>query len=266
MKRIAFIDDQIDNFHANTFARLLAENDTGFALSAVWARQRDGLSEWAAKHSVPAVDSIADLASLADYLMVLAPSTPETHPELCAEAFRLGKTTYVDKTFAPDTVAARAIFALADEYGVAIQTSSVLRYTELQVHCADRPEQPPQSISTWASGGNFNEYLIHPLESVVSAMGSEIEAITAEEVAGFTRITLRFSRNRIATIHFHVGHQTPFFHVVSDAERTTPVSIDGSAIFRNGLLGTLDFFRAGKALIPRDETLAIMQAIDTLRR
>ena len=266
MNRIAFVDHDIDNFHANTFARLLSEHDTGFRLSAVYANRRDNIAAWADERKVSTVEKIADLAPLADYVMVLAPSNPETHLDLCRETFALGKTTYVDKTFAPDYATAQEIFALADQHGVAIQSSSVLRYTELQVHCASQSDLPPRSISSWASGGNFKEYIIHPLESVVSVMGPEIEAITAEESAGCTRITLRFSGDRIATIQMHVAHATPFYHVVSDAKATKAISIDGSRIFLNGLLATLDFFKAGKAQIPREETLAIMLALDTLRK
>lgn len=35
MKRIAFIDHDIANWHANTFARLLAESDRGYALAEI---------------------------------------------------------------------------------------------------------------------------------------------------------------------------------------------------------------------------------------
>ncbi len=266
MKRIVFIDYSIDNWHANTFAKLLAQNDTGFVLSGVYAVDQTSLAAWAAERNVPAVSTIAELAPLADYVMVLAPSNPETHLELCREAFALGKPTYVDKTFAPSAEIARQIFALADQCEVAVQSSSVLRYTELQAHCEGRSAFPPQSIDMWGSGGNFNEYLIHPLESVISVMGPEIDTIKAEEVAGFTRITLHFSRNRLATIHMYVGHSTPFFSVVSDAELTRPITIDGSQIFHNGLMAILEFFKAGKAQIPRGETMAIMQALDALRK
>lgn len=266
MKRIAFIDYDIDNYHANIFARLLAEGDTGFHLSAVWAQRRDNLDAWATQRNIMAVECIADLAALADYVMVLAPSNPETHLDLCRQAFALRKPTYVDKTFAPNRATAAEIFAMADDLGVATQTSSVLRYTELQAHCKSRADFPPQSITSWASGGNFNEYLIHPLESVISAMGPEIEAIAAEEEAGHTRITLRFSRHRLATIHMHVAHQTPFFHVVSDAQATAPIAINSNRLFLNGLLATLEFFKAGIAQIPREETMAIISAMDSLRK
>ncbi|HWL52349.1 MAG TPA: hypothetical protein VNQ90_07935 [Chthoniobacteraceae bacterium] len=266
MKRIAFVDCDIDNFHANTFARLLAEEGEEFTLSAVWAQRRDNLAAWAAARQVTAVETIAELAPLADDVMVLAPSNPETHLALCTEAFALGKTTYVDKTFAPDRPTAQRIFEAADAHGVAVQTSSVLRYTELQAYCQSRPDRPPRAISSWANGGNFNEYVIHPVESVISVMGPEVEAVSSEEVAGMTRITLRFSGDRLATIAMYAGHRTPFFHVVSDAEATAPIAIDGSRMFLNGLRATLDFFRAGKAQIPREETLAILGVLDAVRR
>ncbi len=264
--RIAFVDHDIENFHANVFSRLLTELDTPFRLSAIYANRKDNAKAWAEERSVIAVDQIADLRDLADVMMVLAPSNPETHEALCREAFALGKTTYVDKTFAPDLATARRLFELADAHGIAVQTSSVLRYTEVQAYCAARPESRPQHLSTWASGGKFEEYIIHPLEHVISVMGPEVEGMRRETLAGFERITLLFSGGRAATIQMYVGHGTPFFTVVSDERETAPIAIDGSKIFENGLRGILDFFRDPATAIDRRETLAILELVEKLTR
>lgn len=263
--KIAFIDYDIDNFHANVFARLLKESDTSFHLSAVWAKRQDNIGPWAGERGVTAVERIEELRDLADVIMVLAPSNPEVHEELCEQAFALGKTTYVDKTFAPDVATARRIFECADRHQIAIQTSSILRYTEVQEACRAKPEAPVRHLSTWASGGNFDEYIIHPLEHVVSVMGAEIESVKSERMAGFQRITLGFSRDRAATIQMYVGHSTPFFSVVSNDVETRPITIDGSKLFLRGLQGILDFFRDPATAIDRRETLAVLQTIETLK-
>jgi hypothetical protein len=54
-----------------------------------------------------------------------APSTPETHLELCQAVLPFGKATYVDKTFAPDLATAREIFALADQHAAAVGADAV---------------------------------------------------------------------------------------------------------------------------------------------
>jgi hypothetical protein len=43
-----------------------------------------------------------------------------------------GKTTFVDKTFAPDVATAERIFKKADQHKAALQSSSALRYTAVQ--------------------------------------------------------------------------------------------------------------------------------------
>jgi predicted dehydrogenase len=265
MPNIVFIDHDIDNYHANTFADLLAEGDSGFRLAGVFANRKDNLPAWAEKRGVPAFESVEAMASVADYVMVLAPSNPETHLELCRRAFSLGKPTYVDKTFAPDLATAKQIFCKADQQGVPIQTSSVLRYTEVQDYCRSAATRAPRSINMWASGGDFDEYVIHPIEQVVSLMGPEIHEIAVTEISGYRRIDLGFSGNRSASIHMHVNHNTPFLTVVTNDEETKAIEVNGGRLFASGLNGILAFFRNPTDPIDRQETLAIMKVLEILR-
>lgn len=264
MKRIAFIDHQIDNFHANTFARLLGEQADEFKLTAVYSTQQENLETWAAKNQVTPVASIAELADHADCLMVLAPSNPEVHHVLCREAFSLGKTTYVDKTFAPDAATAKEIFAEALRCHVPVSTSSVLRYTEVQEYCRDKGTV--LHLETWAASSNFDEYLIHPVEHVVSIMGTEADDIRLEGTDARWKIDLSFPEGRSATIHFYGGtHACPFFTIVRHAERTQPVLIDNKQLFRAGLQGILNFFKDPRSAVAEEETLAIMRIRDAVR-
>jgi len=265
MKNIVFIDHDIENYHADTFAALLKEMGGEFRLAGVFANRKDNLQEWAARNGVAAFDRVEDLATVADFVMVLAPSNPETHLDLCRKAFRLKKPTYVDKTFAPDVSTAEAIFAEADLQGVLVQTSSVLRYTEVQRYVSEGAGRAPRYVSTWASGGNFEEYIIHPVEHVVSLLGGDVLKVTQRELAGFTRIDLSFAGDRAATINMHVGHNTPFLSIVHTDVETLPIKVDGSDLFRSGLNGILDFFRNPEKRIDRKETLAVMGVLEMLR-
>jgi len=262
---IVFIDHDIDNYHANQFASLLAKDHPEFRLTGVYANRKDNLEAWAQKHQVIVAQEIEDLAPLADCVMVLAPSHPETHEDLCQKAFVLGKPTYVDKTFAPDLFTGRHIFEAADHWRIPIQSSSVLRYTEVQEYCRSKPDQRPRFMATWATGGNFDEYLIHPVEHVVSIMGSEFKEVTCREVAGFRQIEITFSDERAASIHMHVGHDAPYFSVVSHAKETCPIAIDSDQFFSAGMKGILNFFRHPGQAIDRRETIAILEILEKIR-
>jgi len=264
MPNLVFIDHDIDNFHANTFAALLAEGGSEFRLAGVFANRKDNLAAWAEKHGIPAVEKLEDIALMADGVMVLAPSNPETHLDLCQKAFSLKKPTYVDKTFAPNLATARRIFDEADHAGVPVQTSSVLRYTEVQEYCQCNPQRAPRFVSTWAAGGNFNEYIIHPIEHVVSLLGPELTGISSQEIGGFQRVDLGFSQGRAASIHMHVNHNTPFMSVVHNQEETRAIAINGGNLFRSGLNGILQFFREPAKAIDRRETFVVMEILDWL--
>lgn len=261
---IVFIDHDIDNFHANKFADLLAEKPPDFRLTAVYANREDNLEEWARKHQVIVAHKIEELIPHADCVMVLAPSNPETHEDLCQKAFLLGKPTFVDKTFAPNVATGRRIFEAADAGKIPIQSSSILRYTEVQDYCRSKPNEEPRFMSTWATGGNFDEYLIHPVEHVVSVMGPEFRQVVCRTVAGFRQIEIMFSGERVATIHMHVNHDAPYFSVVSHLEETRPFTISRDHLFRSGLDGILDFFRHPDHAIDHRETLAVLKILEDI--
>ena len=265
MKTIAFIDHDIDNWHANTFARLIKESGRDFRLGGVYANRKDNLEEWARQHDVPCVSSIEDLSGTADLLMVLAPSNPETHLDLCCEAFRLGKPTYVDKTFAPDLATAEAIFNMATTANIPVQSASVLRYTEVQEFCQAAPENKPDFVATWGGGTNFDEYIIHQVELAVSLLGPDYESLRIERLANITRIDLTFGGNRAASIHMAAPSEIAFSATVSNPAKTASFVVDDGRLFVSGLHAILDFFDNGHALIDQRETLAVMRILDEIK-
>ena len=81
---------------------------------------------------------------------------------------KYGKTTYIDKTFAPDLETAKAIFAVAEKYNTKIFTSSALRYAE---EIADYTDV--KNVMIKGGGRSLEEYIIHQIEMAVKLTKGE---------------------------------------------------------------------------------------------
>src|SRR5262245_23522462 len=165
-RRIGFVDLNLENYHANVFLQALRGPlaERGFTLAGATGTKTAESRAWAEKNRVPFFEDDAALNAAVDFFMILAPSDPEVHLELCRRIFPFRKPTYVDKTFAPDYATAQKIFALADEYRTPIQTTSALRYTNVQDEVRKATPAKVEHMITWGGGGSFDEYAIHPLE------------------------------------------------------------------------------------------------------
>ena len=164
--RIGFVDLKLDNGHANTFLKALREDlrPRGFVLGGCYALDEANGRAWAEANHVRYCDDAEELNGAVDCFMVLAPSNPEVHLDLCRRVLPYGKPTYVDKTFAPSLRIAEEIYDLADRHGAAIQTSSALRYTNVQAYARDVGPDNILHMVAWGGGRSFDEYVIHPVE------------------------------------------------------------------------------------------------------
>src|SRR5688572_26234667 len=189
--RIGFVDYKLDNFHANVFLRAFRGplKDRGATVAGCTALDEESGRAWAEKNGVPYFDDPAALNGAVDGYMVLAPSNPEKHLELCQKVFQFAKPTYVDKTFAPDLATAQTIFDLADKHRVAVQTTSALRYTNVQSHAKGRTVK---HMTAWGGGSSFAEYAIHPVEMIISVMGPRVTSLMRRGDAKYSQLLLNF--------------------------------------------------------------------------
>lgn len=261
-KRIGFVDDELDNFHANTYLDALRGplSDRGYEVVGATAIQAEKGVAWCAEKGVPHYASVDELAAEVDFFAVLAPSTPETHLALCEQVLPYGKATFVDKTFAPDVATAVQIFALADEHGTPIQTTSALRTTNVQQEVAQMDELLV-SVAQWAGGASFDEYGIHPVELAVSCLGLSPERLTLCGAVHHPTLTIAFSDGRVATIDFNAQEYVPFVTVLTGDKSCKAVVVDDSKLFVDAASAILDFFDAGEAIVPRGETLAVLRVL-----
>jgi predicted dehydrogenase len=264
-KRIGFFDYRLDNFHAEVYLKAirgpLAHRgyDVVGATALVEAPSRD----WAAERGATYCDSLEELAGDVDCLMILAPSNPEVHLEMCRRALPLRKPTFVDKTFAPNSTIAEEIFALADRAGTPIQSTSALRSTAVQRHVAEL-DGSPRSMIVFASGSSLAEYGVHPVELVVSCMGPDVEQVMCLGPEDYPQFILLYSGDRSATIGLNLVADVPFSATVVSNNANEHIPIDGSRLFVDAAAGILDFFDAGRPLVDRRETLAIRRILDVV--
>jgi len=265
MKRIGYIDHQLDNFHANVYLDLLRGDlkARGWEVAKCWAQDEAGGRQWAAAKGVPYVASVRDMADC-DALVVLAPSNPEVHLDLARLAFPLRKPTYVDKTFAPDVKTAKKIFTLADKHGTPVITSSALRCAAtLNRTVAELGREKIRHLRAWGGGRSFEEYVIHPLEMLVAAMGPEVEAVMRlSDGPNHNELHVRFSGGRTGSVFVHTNGDCAFRAVVTTDEKTVHVDTSPDPIFRDLAALILDFFESGREPIARAETLALFKIRD----
>lgn len=263
-RRIGFIDYKLDNFHANIYLKILRNElkDRGYVVAGCTALKAKEGRAWAEQNSVPYFDDDAALNDAVDVYAVLAPSNPEVHLELCQRVLPFGKTTYVDKTFAPDFKTAARIFALADQHACAMQTTSALRYTNVQAHVREIGRANVRHMVAWGGGRSFDEYAIHPAELVLSCMGPKIESLMRRGAGQQSQLLLNFSGGRTAVINVYTRAETPFAASVTSKTGTQWMAVDDSRLFVDAAAGLLDFFDAGKPNIDRAESLAIRRILD----
>jgi predicted dehydrogenase len=263
-KRIGFVDNSLENFHSNTYLKLLREDlkDRGFTVTGGIGLKEAESKAWAEANGVPYFSKMKALDGVVDHYIVLAPSDPEVHLKLCKMVFPFGKPTYVDKTFAPDLKTARKIFALADKHKVPMQTTSALRYTNVQDYVQEVGSKEVKHMVTWGGGSSFGEYAIHPVELAISCMGPKVRRLMRQGKGDHAQLLLWFSGGRTAVINVYTNQSTPYAASVTTKKGTQLIQVESAKIFLNTAAAILDMFESGEPNISRKESLMIRRILD----
>jgi len=260
--RLGFVDHVLNNWHANVYIKAFREQfrDSGFEVAACTATDPADAKAWAAEHGVPYFASVEAMDPGVDGYVIFAPSNPERHLDLCRRVFPFRKQTFVDKTFAPDLATARQIFALADEFGVAVQTSSALRYTAVQRTAVTMGKI--EHMIAWGAGNFFQEYAIHVVEMIVSCMGPGAKSLMRRGTDRFSQLLINFNDGRTAVGNVYLDTNTPFAASLTSDKETAYVPVDVSTLYLDAIEGMLEFFRTGRAMISREESLMVRRILD----
>lgn len=265
MKTIGFIDYFLDEWHANQYPKMIKacneENGTDYVVKYAWA-EKDGdkktTDEWCADYEVEKCASIKEVCEKSDFVMILAPSNPETHLGYCEEVFKYAKTVYVDKTFAPDLATAEKIFDLAKENNVKFFSSSALRFAEELLPYVDAKQQ----AITIIGAGIFDEYVIHCVEMAVKFMGIGATKVRYEKFADQEWGEIMYADGRIVKILMSLW--MPYGIVLQDNEGASKfVNID-YAFFKKLLADILRFFETGTPSFDVNETKEVIKVREKL--
>ncbi len=262
--RLGYVDNDLNNFHAKIYLSLLRGElaTRGFTIAGCFGLLTEPCRAWAAANDVPYFADAQELDAHVDGYLVLAPGHPELHLELFERVAGFGKPVFVDKPSAQDAATLERLFALADERGVAVQSSSALRCTAIQQRVREVGADQLQHVVAWGGGRSFEEYGIHPTELAVSCLGGQAQRVACRRNGDFTQLLVDFADGRTAVINVACNRPTPFAATLVFAKSTEHLVVDNNVLFRDAAGAILDFFAAGQAQIDRRETLAIRRILD----
>ncbi len=261
MKKIGFIDNYLDEWHANHYPDLIHQL-AGDEMRVTYAYARQdapgGMTtdEWCEKFGVERVDSIEEIVEKSDYLIVLSPDHPQYHEELCEIPLASGKRCYVDKTFAPDTATAKRIFANANAHNTPVFSSSALRFSDEVMAQTVQPDEIDHM--TVIGNGDTFIYLIHMIEPMVSLMGPKAERImfTGTELSPAWILEFEGGRKVNMTL-YHNAHSWYFRIQKKDGE--VLVIPECNRFFDSFHEQLVDFFRTGDVKVAQEQTIAVIE-------
>src|SRR5689334_15132357 len=103
MLRVGMVDHHLNNWHADTFLKLLRGPLADEQVEVVAAWESDPIGDdWCAKNGVRRADSIEDAIGGTDAVLLLAPDNIDVHLKLAEAVLPAGKPTLIDKFLAPN--------------------------------------------------------------------------------------------------------------------------------------------------------------------
>lgn len=262
MKKIGFVDLYLSEWHADNYPawirKVCQQENLDYQVCYGWAEQDvspvSGITteQWCQTQQVEQCKTLAELCEKSDYIIILAPSNPETHLAYAQAVLPYRKPTYIDKTFAPDVKTAKEIIALSQKYGTPFFTTSALRYASELL-----PLIGADTVRVQGAGSNLPEYIIHQAEMVVKVLGTGAEKIRACKDGEGVVLEIAYPDKRQAQMHYD---KTLGF--ACTAEKDGKALNDGaiqSDFFMILMSKILNFFETGEIDFPTAETVEVMR-------
>ena len=223
-------------------------------LSPVYGETTD---EWCGRMGVTRCDTIAELCEKSDVIIVLAPSNPEKHLQYAKEVLPFGKRTYIDKTFAPNLKTAEEIFKIAEQCETPFFSTSAMRFADEL-----NKLKGANNLIITAGGGNFPEYMIHPVEMTVKLLEDSVKKVKVEKL-GEQRICHAETENGKRASIVYSPLEVTSINCETKEGNYTHIDIS-SEFFIKLIEEIIKFFDTG--LLPFDikQTLEVMRFRDAL--
>ncbi len=262
MKTIGFIDYYISEWHANNYPAWIQKVsqalDEDFCVKYAWAEKYVSLidgrntDEWCNEFGIEKCDTISELCEKSDYILVLSPSNPEKHLQYAKVALKYNKNTYIDKTFAPDYATAKEIFDIAGKSGTKFVSTSALRYASELKELDD-----VNNLIITGGGSNFEEYIIHQIEMMVSLIHSHAKAVKVSNQGLQYVCNIDFEENKKGTLIF--APSMPFTVCADEGIDKSTYKEIKSDFFEALMERILNFYKDGELPFDSRQTLSVMK-------
>jgi len=271
MLQIGFVDHHLNNFHANTFLKLLHEDlaAENVRVVAAWESHPTG-EDWCLQNGVERKGSIAEVVDSVDALMVLAPDNLADHLALCEQVLPAGKPTFIDKLLSPRLSDARQIVAMAQQHRTPITSSSALRFAvELE---AMRPQLTGTISEAFARGmGEWMGYGVHTMALVVGLMGTGAVRVADIGTPASRFLAIEYADGRRATVEVRdCENMWNAFPWVLGAKVGNTYHVetvkDYNGFYLNLMKMAVRFFKTGESPVSVQEALEMVGILDASNR
>jgi hypothetical protein len=123
-------------------------------------------------------------------------------------------------------------------------------------------DQPIRNMAVWAGGTTFEEYGIHPIELIVSCMGSGALSVMLAGDERHPQIRINLTHGRVAMVDFNIGTHVPYEDAITTAQKTEFVTVDTDTLFVDTVDAIINFLVAGRSRIDRKQSLAVRANLD----
>ncbi len=266
MKTIGFIDHFIDEWHANNYPQMIRDSSYGdrFKVTLAWDETtpagKKPLDQWCREQGVRKADSIEQVVSECDCIVVLSPDNVERHEDLAALPLASGKPVYVDKPFAPSLAAGRRMVDRAKAHNTPLMSSSALRFdSTIEAALGQIGDQPVKFVST-RGPGVFEIYGIHQVEPIVTLIGTGAKRVMQCGSGANKLMVIDYGDGRRAVMNQIVNH--PFQFSAQYGESAVHVADSMSDFFPRFIEAMLAFFETGRPSFPVEQTLEIAAILE----
>lgn len=259
--KIGFVDHHLNNYHANTFIKIINDGKVGPDIEVVAAYESDPEgADWCEANKVPRAKSAAEVVEKSDAIIVLAPDFVQTHLSLATPALESGKPVYLDKILAESVDDARKILSIAADHKTPIMSTSSLRFSiELQQLLSLVGDGPYDGIFS-RGFGRWRGYAVHTIQSALRLLGGKVRRVIDTGQDTNHLITVENDQGRRAFIEIRECENqyqaTPWQVGILHHKNYEVITVSKFDEFYVAMLQqVVGFFQSGKSPVPVQEML-----------
>jgi predicted dehydrogenase len=220
-------------------------------------------------YGVPLVDKAEEMIGKIDAVLIESQDA-EIHLERVTPFLEAGIPAFVEKPFADTPERAKAMAELADKNGVAVISSSALRFTPEVVALKEDEEETGKILGASAyspaplNPGNpgLLHYGIHGVETLYAIMGPGCRSVRTVFTEGAEVSTGLWEGDRIGVVHGTRDGAHSYGFCAWGEKKVVQSGVDTGNLYRELLKRIVKTFETGTPCVPVSETVEIIAFIN----